>query len=112
MDEGLREASACWHRDHVRIPHVLFVVGMRLALDTCPMSLVLWTSFRVPCRVFSAERVSWSRKMHASERTSMAGAGLSSVGCGLVLCPDVQYTPLILGVKETKGMCMEGRGIQ
>lgn len=42
-DGGLREVSACWHRDHVRILHVLFVAGVRLALDTCPMSLVLWT---------------------------------------------------------------------
>lgn len=50
--------------------------------------------------------------MHARERTSMTGARLSSVGCGFILCPDIQYMPLILGVKETKGMCMEGRGIQ
>lgn len=50
--------------------------------------------------------------MHARERTSMAGARLSSVGCGFVLCADILYLPLILGIKETKGMCMEGRGIQ
>lgn len=50
--------------------------------------------------------------MHARERTSMAGARLSSVGCGFVFCPDIQYMLLILGVKKTKRMCMEGRGIQ
>lgn len=100
-DEGLKEASTCWHREHVRIPHVLFVAGMRLPLDTCPMSLVLWTHH-------SGSHAG----SHARERTSMAGARLSSVGCGFVLCPDIQYIPLIIGVKETKGMCMEGRGIQ
>lgn len=47
-DEDLREASACWHRDHVRIPYVLFVAGTRMTLVTSPMSLVLWTIIQGP----------------------------------------------------------------
>lgn len=47
----------------------------------------------------------------ACEKENQYGRGKAEQG-GLWVCLDIQYMPLILGVRETQGMFMEGRGIQ